>query len=43
MKRVTFAVYTFVALLTLTAPLVLADDNPPPSGAGGGCSGPDCK
>jgi hypothetical protein len=42
MKRVTIAIIAFIAMLAITAPLVLADNDPPPSGAGG-CSGPDCK
>jgi hypothetical protein len=42
MKRVTFAVIIFIALLTLAAPLVLAEDGPPPLPPGG-CGGSDCK
>jgi hypothetical protein len=44
MKRVTIAVIAFIALLALSAPFVLAADDPsPPTVSGGGCSGSDCK
>jgi len=42
MKRGTIAFILFIAMLSFTVPLVLADDTPPPS-SGGGCTGPDCK
>jgi hypothetical protein len=44
MKRMTLAVIAFIALLSCTAPLVLAEDGPngPPPDTGG-CSGPNCK
>lgn len=44
MKRVIFAVITFIVILACTAPLVLAEDDPgPPPGSTGGCTGPGCK
>ena len=43
MNRITVALLAIITLLTLTAPLVLAEDSPQPTGPAGGCSGPDCK
>lgn len=43
MKRLTVAMFAFVALLALTVPLVIADEYPPPTTPGGGCSGHDCR
>jgi hypothetical protein len=45
MKKVAVAVVTFVALLALTAPVVLAADPPSPTGGpdATGCSGPNCR
>ena len=44
MKRVSFAVLAVITLLALTAPVVMADDAPPPTDpGGGGCSGPNCR
>ena len=43
MKHLIIVAVTCVALLALTAPLVLAEDSPQPTGPAGGCSGPDCK
>ena len=42
-KHLIIVAVTCVALLALTAPLVLAEDSPQPTGPAGGCSGPDCK
>jgi hypothetical protein len=43
MKRIALSLVAVAALLALTAPIVMADDNPPPTTMGGGCSGPGCK
>ena len=43
MKRLTVASVAFVALLAFSAPFVLADESPQPTGPGGGCSGSDCR
>ena len=41
MKQLIIAVVTALALLALTAPMVMADSQPPPPPTGG-CSGPGC-
>ena len=46
MKRNVLTLVAFVALFALTAPIVMADNNPPSvptDPGGGGCSGPNCK
>ena len=43
MKRVTIAVFTFVVLLALTAPLALAGQDEPPPTPDGGCTGAGCR
>ena len=42
MKRMILAGMAVVFLLALTAPVLLAEESPPPTNPGG-CSGPDCK
>lgn len=43
MKRIALAFVSIVALLAMTAPLVMADNSPPPAPPSGGCSGPNCN
>ena len=43
MKRISLAFVAIIALLALTAPIVLADNNPGPPPTGGCDGGPNCK
>ena len=43
MKRISLALVAVVALLALTAPIVMADNNPPPAPPQPGCGDQGCK